>query len=514
SSLGAGDDIGGYFGLGTAGSITSVTVTWPSGTVQTETGIGINQRSLIVEDATPPGGGLFTDVSTAAGVSATHDGDLFPVVGDPRKGTGAAWFDYDLDGDMDLYTTMRTQANFLWSNNGDGTFTNMAAAAGVEDASHDGGGVVVADIDNDGDKDLFLANGDEDVLYRNNGDGTFTDITAGSGIDALLEHRASSASFGDFDNDGFVDLYIANHTAVAGASFDGINGQDYIFHNNGDGTFTDVSDMLMGVDREGRSFVGGFTDFDKDGDLDVFKVNDCPTSSTDPTEFFRNDGGTDGATDWTFTEVSASIGADWCQQGMGLAMGDFDRDQDTDLYFTDNGNTSPTSANVRAGGVFLRNDLTTYTEITDATMTDNDQITWGANFFDYDLDGWLDLYVASGGMQDLQTEMNSYLYQNNGDGTFADVSTSSGGLDTHERTRTSAFADYDADGDPDMFIVNYEGQMQLFRNDNANFNNWAIIDLQGVTSNRDGIGAKIEVLTSDGVTQYHEVRSGSSLGAG
>ena len=514
SSLGAGDDIGGYFGLGTAGSITSVTVTWPSGTVQTETGIGINQRSLIVEDTTPPGGGLFTDVSVAAGVSATHDGDLFPVVGDPRKGTGAAWFDYDLDGDMDLYTTMRTQANFLWSNNGDGTFTNMAAAAGVENASGDGGGVVVADIDNDGDKDLFLANGDEDVLYRNNGDGTFTDITAGSGIDALLEHRASSASFGDYDNDGFVDLYIANHTAVAGASFDGINGQDYIFHNNGDGTFTDVSDMLMGVDREGRSFVGGFTDFDKDGDLDVFKVNDCPTSSTDPTEFFRNDGGTDGATDWTFTEVSASIGADWCQQGMGLAMGDFDRDQDTDLYFTDNGNTSPTSANVRAGGVFLRNDLTTYTEITDATMTDNDQITWGANFFDFDLDGWLDLYVASGGMQDLQTEMNSYLYQNNGDGTFADVSTSSGGLDTHERTRTSAFADYDADGDPDMFIVNYEGQMQLFRNDNANFNNWAIIDLQGVTSNRDGIGAKIEVLTSDGVTQYHEVRSGSSLGAG
>ena len=515
SSLGAGDDIGGYFGLAMNSSISSVQVTWPSGTVQTETGIGINQRVLITETSTPPPPtDLFTDVSTEAGVAMTHDGALFPVVTDPRKGTGAAWFDYDMDGDLDLYTTLRTQANKLWSNNGDGTFTDMAAAAGVENATGDGSGVVVADYNNDGCKDLFLANGNEDVLYQNNCDGTFSDVTVAAGLDVTLQHRASSASWGDYNNDGFVDLYIANHTAVSGATVDGVMGQDYIFHNDGDGTFTDVSDMLMGVNREGRSFVGGFTDFDKDGDLDIFKVNDCPTSNTDPTEFFRNDGGTDGVTDWTFTEISSSIGADWCQQGMGLAMGDYDRDLDTDLFFTDNGNTSPTSANVRAGSVFLRNDGGSYSDQSDFNGTANTQLSWGANFFDYDLDGWLDLYMAAGGMLDDQTFMASILWENNGDGTFGDVSTVSGGLDTGERTRTSAFGDYDGDGDPDMFIVNYEGAMQLFRNNNNNGHNWVIIDLEGVTSNRDGIGAKIEVTTPDGVTQYHEVRSGSSLGAG
>ena len=502
------------FGLGSATSVDELEVLWPSGEVTMLTGVGVNQLLTITE---PDGSGntdLFTDVSAEAGVAMTHDGALFPVVGDPRKGTGAAWFDYDMDGDLDLYTTLRTQANKLWSNNGDGTFTDMAAAAGVGNPTGDGSGVVVADYNNDGCKDLFLANGNEDVLYENNCDGTFSDVTVAAGLDITQQHRASSASWGDYDNDGFVDLYISNHTAVSGSTFPGVNGEDYIFHNNGDGTFTDVSDMLMGVDRQGRSFIGGFTDFDKDGDLDIFKVNDCPTSNTDPTEFFRNDGGTNGLTDWTFTEISSSIGADWCQQGMGLAMGDYDRDLDTDLFFTDNGNTSPTSANVRAGSVFLRNDGGTYSDQSDFNGTANEQLSWGANFFDYDLDGWLDLYMAAGGMLDDQTFMPSILWENDGDGTFSDVSANSGGLDTGERTRTSAFGDYDGDGDPDMFLVNYEGAMQLFRNNNSNGHNWVIIDLEGVTSNRDGIGAKVEVSTPDGVTQYHEVRSGSSLGAG
>ena len=456
----------------------------------------------------------FTDVTSTAGVHVVHDG---ASVSDMGMGTGAAWFDYDNDGDQDLYMTMRTGANMLFQNNG-GTFTDVALAAGVQDANHDGSGVAVADFDNDGDKDFYLANGDADVLFRNNGDGTFTDITAGSGLETSEERRGTTASWGDYNNDGFVDLYVANHMAVGGTTVTGateqIKAQDYIYHNNGDGTFTDVSDMLLGVAREGMSFIGGWTDYDSDGDLDIFVINDCPFDSTAPEQMYRNDGGTNGTTDWTFTEVSAVTNTDWCQNGMGLAVGDYDRDGDFDFFFSDNGSngTVPVDQQSRPGTMLLRNDNGIFADATVIGDVSSLAWSWGANFFDYDLDGYQDLYLAAGSMNTFDP-LASVLWQNNGDGSFTDVSASSGGLDDTERTRTSVYGDYDGDGDPDMFLVNYAGNTKLFRNDQNTNNNWVIFDLEGVTSNRDGIGAKLELVTPDG-SQYFETRSGSSLGGG
>jgi PKD repeat protein len=505
------DELALHFGLGSATTATEVKVTWPSGIVQTLTNVGTNQMIGITETAPA----LFAEVGASTGVAFLHDGDS---VADMGMGTGAAWFDYDNDGDLDLYVTQRTGANKLFRNNGS-SFTDVAASAGVADAGHDGSGVAVADYDNDGCRDLFLANSNADVLFKNDCDGTFTDVTAASGLGVSEERRGTHASWGDYDNDGFVDLYVANHMAMAGSSVTGateqIKAQDYIFHNNGDGTFTDVSTMLMGTTRQGMGFGGGWTDFDNDGDLDVFVVHDCPFDFTAPQLMYRNDGGTNGVLSWTFTEVSATVGNDFCQNGMGLATGDYDRDGDMDYFISDNGGDGniPVGQHGRAGTTLFRNDGGIFTDATDLADVSSVEWSWGANFLDYNLDGWQDLYLAAGAMNTFDPTPGS-LWMNDGDGTFTDVSASSGGINDPERTRTSVYGDYDGDGDPDMFLVNYAGTTKLFRNDNTNGNNWLVLDLVGVSSNRDGIGAKIEINTPDGGTQHYETRSGSSLGGG
>ena len=513
SSVGGGDDVAAYFGLGSDASISNLTIEWPSGTVQTVSGVGINQRILVVESTTTGGGDdLFTDVTSSAGLNVSHVGDQ---TGDMAIGTGAAWFDYDQDGDLDLYMTNRTGANHLFENNG-GSFTDVAAAAGVQDAGNDGSGVAAADYNNDGCVDLYLANSNGDAFYENNCDGTFTNIFAGSGLEASEERRGTSASWGDYDQDGFLDLYVSHHMPFS-QTFTGDGEQDYLFHNDGGtGNFTDVSDMLLGGDRMGRAFISGWTDYDNDNDLDVFLIADCPFGQNSaPMRLFRNDGGTNGTTDWTFTEVSDATNTDWCQNGMGLATGDYNRDGWMDFFFTDNGATTTEypDASKRVGAVLLRNDNGTFTETTDAAQVDNNHFSWGANFFDYDLDGWQDLFMVGGAMAP-ENVVENILWKNDGDGTFSDVSMDAGGMDDGSNTRTSAYADYDGDGDLDMFIVNYNQQVKLFRNDNNNGNNWLIVDLQGVSSNRDGIGARLELTTPDGVTQHFEIRSGSSLGAG
>ena len=452
SSLGGGDDVAAYFGLASDSDVTSLTITWPSGTVQTLNNVGVNQRLLVVEGSTAGGGELFTDVSVTSGVNTVHTGSS---TGDMGIGTGAAWLDYDNDGDQDLYMTNRESANVLYQNNG-GVFTNVAAAAGVEDVTGDGSGVAVADYNNDGCVDIYLANSFGDVFYENNCDGTFTNIYAGSGLEASEDRRGTSASWGDYDGDGFVDLYVANHMPVEGAVFTGDSEQDYLFHNNGNGTFTDVSDMLLGGDRIGRSFIAGWNDFDNDGDADLFTIRDCPFGqNSGPMRLYRNDGGTDGISDWTFTQVAESVGVDWCQNGMGLATGDYNRDGWLDFFFTDNGANTDVFPTARVGAVLLRNDGGTFTETTDAANVDNNRFSWGANFFDYDNDMWQDLYMVAGAMAP-ENEVEGMLWSNDGDGTFTDESANSGGLNDPANTRTSAYADYDGDGDLDMFIVNYK----------------------------------------------------------
>ena len=203
SNLGGGDAIDAHFGLGTQVLIQELEITWPSGTVQVLNNLDANQSMTITETNVRN----FTNVSFVSGVDMIHDGVDFP---DMTVGSGAAWFDYNNDGFIDLYATMRTEANKLYHNNGNGTFTDVAQALGVDDASGNGGGVVVADFNNDGWEDIYLANGKEDVLLKNINGTAFEDITSTSGLLASGTSRGTSASWGDYDDDGFLDLYVSN----------------------------------------------------------------------------------------------------------------------------------------------------------------------------------------------------------------------------------------------------------------------------------------------------------------
>ena len=329
SSLGGGDDTGAYFGLGSDATVTSITITWPSGTVQTLDNVGVNQRLLVVEGSTTGGGGLFTDVTASAGVNVTHSGNS---TGDMGIGTGAAWFDYDNDGDQDLYMTNRESANHLFQNNG-GFFTDVAAAAGVADAS-----VETVQVLQLLTTTMTAASTctwrTRSAMYslRTIAMVHLPTYLLAQDLDITEDRRGTSASWGDFNGDGFVDLYVANHMPVDGAVFTGDAEQDYLFQNDGDGTFTDVSDAMLGTDRIGRSFIAGWTDYDNDGDVDLYTIRDCPFGqNSGPMRLYRNDGGT------AFTQVAESLGADWCQNGMGLAVGDYNRDGWMDFFFTDNG---------------------------------------------------------------------------------------------------------------------------------------------------------------------------------
>jgi len=465
---------------------------------------------------------FFTDVTLASLGNVTHTGGSLPGI---RIGTGAAWFDYDRDGSLDLYMTNRTGGNHLWRNDGGGVFVDVAAELGVADSAHDGAGVAAADFDNDGDLDLYLANGDNDVFFKNMlaeaGTASFIDATSSCfpGIDT--PQRGTSASWGDYDEDGYLDLYVTNHQEIER----GVGSQDRLFHNNGNGTFTDVSYLLLGGDANGDGaddnlggygFIAGWTDYDGDGDLDIFLINDCPFGPVG-TKLFRNDGGTDPLA-WNFTEVSASVGADACRNGMGIAIGDYDRDGWPDYFYT----------NIYSP-LLLHNNGGIFTDVTAAAGllqdfvpgTGKKRVTWGPIFFDYDLDGFLDLCVAAGTLSASSTldPQPNFLYHNDGNGTsFTDVSAASG-IDEPGRSRTIVMGDYDGDGDPDLFLVDYGEKAFLFRNDYANTtgHHGVILDLQGAgppLSNRDGIGAKIKVTTPDGTVQHRETHSGTSLGGG
>src|SRR5262245_56328574 len=302
---------------------------------------------------------LFIDVTLSTLGNVTHTEAPFS---DLRFGTGAAWFDYDRDGDLDLYMTNRVGGSHLWRNDGGGIFVDVAAAVGAANASHDGSGVAVADYDNDGDLDVYLANSDDDVLLKNQltetCTATFVEVTATAFPGITTPQRGMSASWGDYDKDGYLDLYVANHKEIYGRP---TGTQDRLFHSNGDGTFTDVSYLLGLENLSGYGFIAAWTDYDNDGDLDIFLINDCPFGPLG-TKLFRNDGGTDPLT-WIFTEVSESVGAADCRNGMGIAVGDYDRDGWQDYFYTNF--LSP---------LLLHNDGGTFTDVTAAAGLHDDYV--------------------------------------------------------------------------------------------------------------------------------------------
>ncbi len=474
----------------------------------------------------------FEDVAARVGV------DHIAVCGNRDKdhiletlGSGVAIADYDNDGDQDFYlATAQTsddwlagnkpRTNALYRNNGDGTFAEVAADAGVNLAAWSLGAYFV-DHDNDGDKDLFVTTWGPNVLYVNNGDGTFSDGTAAAGL-GVHDTWSASAAFGDLDLDGDLDLYVTNYANYslldpphAGAKITwrglrvlmgpiGLKGQgDRLYRNNGDGTFSDIT-IEAGIDGPEPHYGLGvvFSDLDKDGDPDIFVANDSMANF-----LWRNNGSLH------FSDVSLAAGVATNQNateqaGMGVDAGDYNEDGWTDLVVTNFSHDFNTLHRNRGDLLF-----------TDATYAANfkdsySYLAWGVKFVDYDLDGWLDVFMANGHTYSIletnkQTDttyrqVNS-IYRNRSDGTFEPRGAAAGpGLEIVESTRGLAVGDLDGNGAPDFIVTNIDATPTILMNRGADGRAWLHVSLRGTRSNRDGVGARVE-LTAGGRTQFREV---------
>lgn len=435
----------------------------------------------------------FRDVSAEAGL-AHH---RVPGI---EMFAGQAWGDFDNDGWADLYVTDPSGPNTLYRNNGDGSFSTADLAPTVALPQAYSQGAIFADYDNDGWKDLFVANWGQNMLFHNENGRAFRDVTAAAGL-AGNEANSKTASWGDFDGDGWLDLYIANWSCYpkCGRQLDGES--DKLYHNNGDGAFADVTDWLGGG-TTGAGFVASFVDFDNDGDLDIYLVNDAFVNPVG-NKLWRNDG--PGCRGWCFSQIAKEAGADAKVFGMGLASGDYDNDGDTDFYFS---NVGPMTLLQQEAGRF--SNVAAAAGVQAPTL-----IAWGAVFLDYDNDGWRDLYLAVSDTTNHRDVAANQLFRNQGDGGFLPVACSTAATDVRMSIGAAA-ADYDQDGWVDLLVGNMDEGYRLYRNQGAedSENHWLALELVGGGPvNRDAVGARVQV-TANGVTQMQDVIAGSSVGAG
>ena len=477
----------------------------------------------------PTDGAIFVDVSDAAGIDFVHDELTWLAV---PQGGGIVAFDYDGDGNADVFIANSNGPNVLYRNNGDGTFTDVADAAGVADADGRGNGGCSADYDNDGDADLYITNYGKSRLFENRGDGAFVEASASTGVEeAYAGLRSTGCAWGDYDGDGAPDLVVVRHMYEHRSDL--LEDPNYmvvglggliLYHNDGDGAFTNVTAMLgdltppvegvPGVDEVkvgnlwGAGFQPGWVDYDNDGDVDLYVVNDFG-QALHPNVLWRNDGpAPDGS--WTFVDASIGSGADVEIYGMSMSVGDYDQDGFFDIFITD----------IR-GNVLLRNDGNgrTFTDLAEEAGVNirmigrRVRVSWGSFFFDYDNDGDLDLYIVSGYLggdtvAGNPLEQPNILMRNEGDGSFTDVSWTSG-ADDPGVGRGGVYLDYDNDGCLDLLIANLGQRARLFRNACEWGNNWLAVDVVGTHANRDGLGARLE-LEAGGRLQIREVASGHS----
>jgi len=457
----------------------------------------------------------FIDVTNESGIKFKHAGGLQEQVIPALVGSGVAFADYDNDNLLDIYIanasivfptpSAKLPTNVLYRNNGDGTFADVTEQAGVGDTGW-GMGCVFGDYDNDGDLDLYVANYKLNVLYSNNGDGTFTDISADAGV----AHKGFGAgvAWADYDNDSDLDLYIANYIDYSilprGKKiffpYDFFGQENVLYRNTGRGKFRDVT-KYAGVSGGFYLSLGvAFADYDNDGDVDFYVAND-----SNPNILFRNNGN-DKFTNTNVTEYRSHTGD--TRSGMGIAWGDYDNDGDFDLIV--NNWQDENSVLYRNNGDGTFTDVSAATGVFDVTVG---KTCWGTEFFDYDSDGYLDLFIACGHIDPGPNEIPGQLdilLRNNGDGTFTDTSEITGISQLPPKvSRSVACGDYDNDGDIDIFIGNNGDIPNLLRNDGGNKNNWLKIKTVGVKSNKDGIGARITA-KSGSLIQIREVSCGSS----
>lgn len=453
----------------------------------------------------------FTEISASAGI----DQVTFQTL---QMGGGMAWFDYDGDGDEDLYLAGGWGDNILYRNEGNGTFTDVTQASGlVLPDSTTAQGVVTGDIDNDGYREVYISTmwNAHNFLFRNNGDGTFTDITTSSGLIQDTVWTSSSA-FADVNRDGYIDLYTGNYVWQGAALYDSTGtpigyahrcSENSLYLNNGDGTFTDVATAYNVADT-GCVLSIVWSDYDNDDDLDILIANDFG-AWVKPNTLYRNE------MPAPFTEQSVSSGWDKEMYGMGIATADYDHDLDLDYYMTDIG----------ANAFYHNNGDGTFTDLADINGTLNDSVNgamttgWGTFFFDYDNDTWEDLFCANGYIQLLPFVSNSpsdpdMLWHNEGNGMFMSTGPMMGIADS-STGRGAAMADFDMDGDVDFAVTviridtSATDKAKLYRNDNSNGNHWVEVDLEGTVSNRDAYGSRIRVVAG-GVTLIREIQGGAS----
>ena len=436
---------------------------------------------------------------------------------------GVAIFDYNNDGLPDIFFTNGAEIpslektsprywNRLYRNNGDGTFTDVTEKAGVQGVGYSMG-VAAGDYDNDGFVDLYVTGVNRNQLLHNNGDGTFTDVTEKAGVAGLAKTYgkpwAVAAGWFDSNNDGRLDLLVVNYldydiktaklcsiggarTYCAPGNFKGT--PNILYHNNGDGTFTDVSAQSHIAQYVGKGMGLAFGDYNNDGFMDVFVSND-----TSPNFLLRNNG------DGTFTDVALEQGIAYTSNGsmvagMGAEFRDLDNDGLPDIFHTAMfGNTFP----------LYRNTGTEFYDVTDSsgmTAFSHRMTAWGTGAFDFDNDGWKDLFVAGGAILDNELEVlhrpalqPDGLMRNLGNFHFADVSATAGdAILVPKMHRGAAFGDLTNNGRIDVVVTVLHDRPQLLINRTSNANHWIEIKLVGTKDNRDGLGTKVKITTAEG----------------
>jgi enediyne biosynthesis protein E4 len=456
-------------------------------------------------------------------------------------GCGIAFYDYDNDGWLDVFVVNGWRLDgfpkgqepicHLFKNNHDGTFTDVTTKAGLARSGW-GQGVCIGDYDNDGYEDLFISYYGKNALFHNNGDGTFTDVTDKAGVGAEGRWNTGCA-FVDYDRDGRLDLLVANYidldlkTAPLPESgpclYKGVTvacgppglqgGKNILYHNNGNGTFTDVSESAGITKAKGTFGLGVLVaDFNNDGWPDIYVANDSTASV-----LYQNQ------KNGKFEDVAIAAGAAFSsdgkpQAGMGVSAGDYDHKGSLDILKTNFAGDTHSLYHNQGDGNF---DDTTFAS---GLGINTKYLGWGCGFFDMDNDGWLDILVCNGHVypevEQIRTEaayaQRKLLYRNLRNGRFDDVSIKAGpGISTPAPARGCAFGDFDNDGDIDVVVNTVNDYPQLLRCDSSTGNNWIKVRTIGVKSNRTGIGARIrcvsrEAKSQQSMEQIDEVRSGGS----